>query len=247
VDTILLVLEHAAHGELFDVLYYNAALTEDVARTYFHQLIGGLSACHNSHVVHRDLKPQNLLLDAKYNLKIADFGLSSIHKKGDQERHRMRTHNVGTKGYRAPELILKKAYSEKCDIFSAGVILFILLAGYPPFAEASTRDKWYRPMAEGNAKRFWRQHRKCAIAKMPEVRDLVTRMLWFDPKRRISIEGIRAHKWFTGKTLVQKELAAVMTRMHQKAKLNKSMDVRKMQYLENSHVEHVGSAEKYGL
>merc|ERR1712187_862723 len=77
-DTILLVLEYAPGGELFDILYYTSALAENVARTYFKQIINGLEACHNANVVHRDLKPQNLLLDAKYNLKITDFGLSKI-------------------------------------------------------------------------------------------------------------------------------------------------------------------------
>lgn len=78
IDCILLVLEYAPGGELFDILYYTSALESHVARTYFRQFIAGLEACHNAGVAHRDLKPQNLLLDAKFNLKITDFGLSKV-------------------------------------------------------------------------------------------------------------------------------------------------------------------------
>ena len=127
IDTILLVLEYAPGGELFDVLYYTSSLKEVVARTYFKQIINGLEACHNANVVHRDLKPQNLLLDSKYNLKITDFGLSKIIQSDADAV--MKTTYVGTRGYQAPELLLNQKYDLKCDIFSVGVILFILMAG----------------------------------------------------------------------------------------------------------------------
>jgi len=127
IDTILLVLEYAPGGELFDILYYTSSLKEDVARTYFKQIINGLEACHNANVVHRDLKPQNLLLDSKYNLKITDFGLSKIIQSDADAI--MKTTYVGTRGYQAPELLLNQKYDLKCDVFSVGVILFILLAG----------------------------------------------------------------------------------------------------------------------
>ena len=118
IDTVMFVMEYAPGGELFDILYYTSALKEAVARTYFKQIINGLEACHNANVVHRDLKPQNLWLDFKFNLKITDFGLSKIIQS-----------DVGTRGYQAPELLLGQKYDLKCDIFSVGVILFILMAG----------------------------------------------------------------------------------------------------------------------
>ena len=118
IDTILLVLEYAPGGELFDILYYTSALKEVVARTYFKQIINGLEACHNANAVHRDLKPQNLLLDSKFNVKITDFALSKIIQS-----------DAETRGYQAPELLLGQKYNLKCDIFSVGVILFVLMAG----------------------------------------------------------------------------------------------------------------------
>ena len=87
----------------------------------------GLEACHNAGIAHRDIKPQNLLLDARYNMKITDFGLSKVFESDADTI--MKTTYVGTRGYQAPELLLSKPYDLACDVFSAGVVLFILLTG----------------------------------------------------------------------------------------------------------------------
>eukprot|EP01083_Nonionella_stella_P090433 252639_1 len=232
IDTILLVLEYAPGGELFDILYYTSALKETVARTYFKQIISGLEACHNANVVHRDLKPQNLLLDAKYNLKITDFGLSKIIQSDADAI--MKTTYVGTRGYQAPELLLNQKYDLKCDIFSVGVILFILLAGYPPFEQASKNDKWFKPLMKGNIEKFWKAHQKSPIAQIPEAKDLLTSMLCFDPKKRIDMNGIKTHKWMQGSTLKQKELITEIRDRHRKAEKKRRQDVRKMNDLAQS-------------
>eukprot|EP01083_Nonionella_stella_P293428 997869_1 len=138
-----------------------------VARTYLKQIVNGLQACHNANVVHRDLKTQNLLLDTKYKLKITDFGCD--HSK---------TTYVVTRGYQAHELeseIIK--YDLKCDVFSVGVILFILMAGYTPFKQAAKTDKWFKPLMKGNIGKFWKAHQKSPIAQIPDAKDLLTRML----------------------------------------------------------------------
>lgn len=79
-DTVLLVLELSPGGELFDILYYTSQLQEDLARTYFSQLLQGLKAIHDAGICHRDLKPQNLLLNKRYQLKITDFGFQKSLK-----------------------------------------------------------------------------------------------------------------------------------------------------------------------
>jgi len=174
------VLEYAPGGELFDILYYTSALEPIVGRTYFRQMLAGLEACHNAGVAHRDIKPQNLLLDSRFNLKLTDFGLSKVFESDADAM--MKTTYVGTRGYQAPELLLEKPYDLTCDIFSAGVVLFILLTGYPPFEQAQVSDRWFKPLAKGDYEKFWKSHNGCAIANDAKVKDLLQRMLQFDPK-----------------------------------------------------------------
>merc|ERR1712038_467030 len=140
------VLEYLPGGELFDILYYTSALSERIARTYFKQLMDGMEACHEAGICHRDIKPQNLLLDANFQLKIADFGLAKVFEKDEDAL--MRTFYVGTRGYQSPEILKKKEYTASCDVFSCGVVLFILLAGYPPFEAATPKCRWYAPFGE---------------------------------------------------------------------------------------------------
>merc|ERR1719204_2964093 len=94
---ILFVLEYCPGGELFDILYYTERMNDRMARTYLHQMVNGLEACHKAGIVHRDIKPQNLLMDANYSLKITDFGLSFLSEK--EQEAVMKTSYVGTRGY----------------------------------------------------------------------------------------------------------------------------------------------------
>ena len=90
-----------------------------MARTYFKQIINGLEACHNAGVAHRDIKPQNLLLDSRFNIKLTDFGLSKVFESDADAI--MKTTYVGTRGYQAPELLLDQPYDLACDVFSMGL------------------------------------------------------------------------------------------------------------------------------
>merc|ERR1719320_1476112 len=149
-DTIMLILEYCPGGELFDIVFYTNQLDNVTARTYFVQLLNGLKSCHDAGIVHRDIKPSNLLLDKDYQLKITDFGQSHISK----EKQKDLSTRCGTPGFQAPEIRRAENYTKSCDIFSCGVVLFILLTGHPPFVHASSKDKWYRPMCEKNPEAF---------------------------------------------------------------------------------------------
>jgi len=231
-DTILLVLEYAPGGELFDILYYTSALEPIVARTYFRQMLLGLEACHNAGIAHRDMKPQNLLLDSRFNLKLTDFGLSKVFESDADTI--MKTTYVGTRGYQAPELLLDKPYDLSCDIFSAGVVLFILLTGYPPFEQAHASDRWFKSLIKCDYDKFWKSHRGCSIANDAKVKDLLQRMLAFDPKQRIAIADIKDHPWYLEKILEGKDLIRALRSRHEEMELKRRKDAGKVKDLQQS-------------
>ena len=125
-----LVTEHISGGELFDFIIKSKMLSEPIAAHFMRQILSAVVYCHSKQIVHRDLKPENLLLDAESanaTLKVIDFGTSTVHNSSDPM-----TKRYGTAYYIAPE-VLKKDYTEKCDLWSCGVIMYIVLCGKPPF------------------------------------------------------------------------------------------------------------------
>jgi len=182
---IYFAMELVKGGELFDKVS-RGRLKEDVARKYFQQLIDAVDYCHSRGVCHRDLKPENLLLDENGDLKITDFGLSSLveSRKNDGLLHTI----CGTPAYVAPEVIKKKGYDGvKADIWSCGVILYVLLAGYVPFNDKNLMEM-YKKIIKAD----------CQFPKWfsPDVKKLIYRILDPNPTRRISIAKIVQSRWF---------------------------------------------------
>nr|UFP37829.1 CIPK14 [Lonicera japonica] len=183
---IYLVLEYANGGELFDKIARNGRLKEDEARRYFQQLINAVDYCHSRGVYHRDLKPENLLLDSYGVLKVSDFGLSAFSQ---QVREDGLLHTAcGTPNYVAPEVLMDKGYDgTSADVWSCGVILFVLMAGYLPFDEPSLialyrriqkADFTFPPWFSSGAKNFI----KCILDPNPLTRMTIPKILesdWF--------------------------------------------------------------------
>lgn len=183
---IFFVMECVKGGELFAKVS-KGRLKEDLARKYFQQLISAVDFCHSRGVSHRDLKPENLLLDeTNGDLKVSDFGLSALP---EQLRNDGLLHTqCGTPAYVAPEILRKKGYDgAKADIWSCGVVLFVLLAGYLPFREENA-VKMYRKVfkAEYEFPRWFSEDSK----------RLISRLLVSDPEKRISIAEIMENPWF---------------------------------------------------
>lgn len=235
--TILLVLEYCPGGELFDILYYTNQLDQVTARTYFIQMMHAIKACHDVGIVHRDIKPQNLLMDGNYKLKLTDFGLSFLAKEGvDAEKIMMNTSYVGTRGYQAPELLKREPYQKACDIFSAGVVLFILLTGYPPFEQAIKTDKWFNPLAKMDVDKFWRQHKGCGVDDK-DCQELLSKMMAYRAYNRPSISEILEHPWVNGsevKVHSPKELKRVLKEKHRNTRNRRRRDKKKMHEMQNS-------------
>ncbi|KAL6644876.1 hypothetical protein ACP70R_016484 [Stipagrostis hirtigluma subsp. patula] len=180
---IYVVMEYCKYGELFDYIVEKGRLQENEARRIFQQIISGVEYCHRNMVVHRDLKPENLLLDSKYNVKLADFGLSNVMHDG----HFLKT-SCGSPNYAAPEVISGKLYAgPEVDVWSCGVILYALLCGTLPFDDENIPNLFKKI--------------KGGIYTLPShlsalARDLIPRMLVVDPMKRITIREIREHQWF---------------------------------------------------
>ena len=133
--TVYTVLECAPYGDLSKKLRLEERFTEAVAAGYMYQVCDALGYCHELGIIHRDIKPQNLLLGQGHNLKIADFGCAVMAKSGH------RKNACGTMDYIPPEMCLKKPYDPTpVDLWMAGVLCFEFLAGKPPFAHESTRQ-----------------------------------------------------------------------------------------------------------
>nr|ABY58263.1 serine-threonine kinase [Persea americana]ABY58269.1 serine-threonine kinase [Persea americana] len=182
---IYFVLEYVKGGELFNKVA-KGKLKEDVARKYFQQLVSAVDFCHSRGVYHRDLKPENLLVDENENLKVTDFGLSALAESKRQDGLLHTT--CGTPAYVAPEVISRKGYDgAKADIWSCGVILFVLLAGYLPFHDSNLMEL-YRKVGKAEY--------KCPNWFPPEVRRLLARILDQNPNTRISIAKIKDNSWF---------------------------------------------------
>lgn len=182
---IYFIMEFAKGGELFAKIS-KGRFSEDLSRRYFQQMISAVGYCHSRGVFHRDLKPENLLLDENWNLKVSDFGLSAVT---EQVRPDGLLHTLcGTPAYVAPEILAKKGYEgAKVDIWSCGIILFVLNSGYLPFNDQNLMVM-YRKIYKGDF-RFPRW-------TSPDLRRLISRLLDTNPETRITVDEILKDPWF---------------------------------------------------
>ncbi|KAI1824298.1 protein kinase SNF1 [Xylaria intraflava] len=181
-NEIIMVLEYAG-GELFDYIVSHGKLDDQQARRFFQQMICAVEYCHRHKVVHRDLKPENLLLDDQLNVKIADFGLSNIMTDGNF----LKT-SCGSPNYAAPEVISGKLYAgPEVDVWSCGVILYVLLVGRLPFDDDHIPSLFAKIQRGVFTIPHWIK---------PEAADLIRKMLQTNPVQRATIEEIRQDPWF---------------------------------------------------
>lgn len=184
---IYFVMEFVKGGELFAKVA-KGRFSEDLSRRYFRQLISAVGYCHSRGVFHRDLKPENLLVDEHGNLKVSDFGLSAI--AADQIRADGLLHTLcGTPAYVAPEILAKRGYDgAKVDVWSCGVILFVLTAGYLPFNDPNLMAMY---------KKIYKGEYRCPKWMSPDLKKFLSRLLDTIPETRITVDEILRDPWFS--------------------------------------------------
>lgn len=180
-DHIYIVMELAEGGDLLDYINKRKHLSEEDARSLFHDLVDGLSECHRMNFVHRDLKCENMLLDRNLQLKMSDFGFARRFAPSQK----LETY-CGSYAYAAPEIIIGEPYlGRMADVWSTGVILYAMVCGKLPF-----KDKDTKTLLNDVASKITFPSRLG-----DECKDLIKGILKFVPKERLSLEEIKNHSW----------------------------------------------------
>ncbi|KAK8633951.1 hypothetical protein V6N13_014782 [Hibiscus sabdariffa] len=183
-DTVQLILDLCQPLTLYDLIL-QPDLSEPKAASYMQQLVLGLAHCHRFGIVHRDIKPDNIFFDSRGNLKIGDFGSATwLGELGTVDGL------VGTPYYVAPEVVMGRPYNEKVDIWSAGVVLYVMLAGAPPFF-GETAEEIFEAVLRGNLRFPSRIFRSVSA----DAKDLLRKMICRDVSRRFSAEQVLRHPW----------------------------------------------------
>ena len=205
-DYLYLVMEFCQGGDFMNLLIKKDILSEDEARFYTAELILAVESIHKLDCIHRDIKPDNILIDKNGHIKLSDFGLAKIsenlgqspilfNKKNKKNRptHQKNYSCVGTAYYVAPEVLKKTGYSEDIDWWSVGVIFFEMLVGYAPFCSEETKDVCYKVI---NWKKFLKIPDDIVLSR--EAEDLIAKMINNSNERlgKNGVEEIKAHPFF---------------------------------------------------
>lgn len=186
---LYVVMEYCAGGDLFQKLIDQGKFDEDKAAQVMEELLRAVNYCHRLGIIHRDLKPENILYTSKGTLKLIDFGISVKSEAAANEKL------AGTAQYIAPEVYVDEIYSTACDIWSLGVIMYVLLSGHLPIGGENINEIEERVMRYPGPSfklKKWEQ-----ISE--EAKDLLKKMLDPDYKARITAAEALKHPWFTSK------------------------------------------------
>jgi serine/threonine protein kinase len=205
-----IILEYAENGPLFDYLSIEKrGFNERISRSIFHQIINGLENCHNSGLAHGDLKTENILFQSDWTLKLCDFGNSySLGSKNFDIKEGI------TKSYCSPEIWngdKSEVLGAKSDIFSCGVILFVLVTGNFPFFEPTQTDFFYRKIKTKKLSGIWDHYKEKinifeSLNVSNDFKELFTSLVQNDPKDRPSLDEIKKCKWLNLENASQGEV-----------------------------------------
>lgn len=239
------LMELAPNGEILHYLMATGPFPVPIARHYFKSLMDGLIYCHGKGVAHRDIKPDNLLLGEKFELKLADFGFAAAFREKGKGGKLYTT--LGTEAYMAPEIRGGIGYSgQAVDIFAAGIMLFIMMTGRPPFNKATPDDKYYVPFCTGRINKFWEMHNPKKVENevfSKSFVQLISEMLAYNPAKRFTAEKVTSHPWYKEKEATSQEVYEYMFK--KKEVVEKAMQKSKMQAAMKKKTRAKGSGQGY--
>jgi calcium/calmodulin-dependent protein kinase I len=218
-----MVMELMSGGELFDRIVEKEQYSEKEAADTIRPIVDAIRYCHLMGIAHRDLKPENLLYattDPNSIIKITDFGLAKVINND------LMTTACGTPGYVAPEILTGKGYDIAVDYWSIGVILYVMLCGFPPFSEDSN-EKLFDMIKTGNYEFPSPQWDPIS----DYAKDLIKKLLVVDPSKRLTADGILKHPWVVGDVTPRKNLPIVTAKLKEfnaKRKLKRAFNAARM-------------------
>lgn len=229
-EAVYVAMEYLAGGDLIDHLPANG-YDENTTRYLFKKIVEALTTIHDSKIVHRDIKPQNIMLDAQAQLKIVDFGFSTVYNKGE-----LLVNCLGTKSFMAPEMFFLHQYCpEQTEIFALGVTLFVLSTGRPMFKAAKGTDNHYKCYVTQKEDYWaWMGGQIQPKVLSPELVELICALVQHQPASRWTLNDIKERSaWFqqpvdetTAKTFLLNQVIELQKKLHSqiavKVNLNRS-------------------------
>ncbi|XP_046400494.1 calcium/calmodulin-dependent protein kinase type IV-like [Ischnura elegans] len=207
-NEVMIVMEMAGGGELFERIVEQGSFSEEDAATAIRQILSALQYLHSHGMAHRDLKPENLLYESENEgspLKLADSGMSRIMLSERQ------TSVCESAGFTAPEIILHQENGPPADLWSLGVVLYIILCGYEPFWDDAGEKAIYDRAVHG----VYTFDSPCWDGISDSAKDLVSKLLQVDPAKRLTAKEALAHPWVCGETTNQDHMEATQKRLRE--------------------------------
>lgn len=219
------------------------SMGEDAGRYFLHQMLEVLGYMQNKGVVHRDLKLENILVDDQMNLKVADFGFATYKKINKLMSYR------GTMTYMAPEIKEGKQYDgREIDIFSTGVILFIIVQGIFPFKEAKKDEYFYNLLLQGKFETYWKKVGGQTLSD--DFKDMILSIFSYDCKKRPTIEQLKNHPWMKkaySTKLVRQGILEKLQESREKKTADSSRECANSRAIENPMLELVRQCSQKNL
>ncbi|XP_071449784.1 calcium/calmodulin-dependent protein kinase type IV-like isoform X2 [Hetaerina americana] len=207
-NELMIVMEMASGGELFERIVEQGSFSEEDAASAVKQILSALQYLHSHGAVHRDLKPENLLYESENEgslLKLTDSGLGRMLLKGRY------CNQSGTAGFCAPEIIQQKDYGPPADLWSLGVVLYIILCGYEPFWDEAGEIAIQQRAIRGD----YTFKSSCWDGISESAKDLVSKLLQVDPEKRLTAKEALVHPWVCGETTNQEHMGATQKRLRE--------------------------------